>query len=290
MGRLLTQTQAELQGRNVSDPERGARTLVAHVFGVPHTRLDSLSDAPVAVEQAQRVGELAQQTLADAPVAYLVGEAPFLDWDFFVSRDTLIPKRDTELFVAIVLDQIAGSLPPDAHVLELCAGSGCLAISLAKRLPGARIVATDISEAALAVARRNVARHALEERVALGQGDLFAPVEELMGDKPFDLIVSNPPYIPTKAIPDMGAHVADHEPHLALDGGNDGLDPHRRILAQAFSFLAPGGRIFLEHEHYQGQAGCALALAHPAQYEDVRTLRDANGKDRALHARRPAGT
>jgi release factor glutamine methyltransferase len=171
-------------------------------------------------------------------------------------------------------------------VLELCAGSGCLAISLAKLLPGARVAATDISEEALAVARRNVARHGVEHRLALEQGDLWEPVAALAKDCPFDLILSNPPYIPTQNIAGMGRHVAEHEPHLALDGGADGLDPHRRILDAAADYLAPGGRLFLEHEWYHGAAARALAERRPGHYEDVRTLPDANGKDRALHARR----
>jgi release factor glutamine methyltransferase len=171
-------------------------------------------------------------------------------------------------------------------VLELCTGSGCVAISLAKLLPGAQVAATDISEGALAVARRNVARHGVEHRVALEQGDLWEPVAALAKGCPFDLILSNPPYIPTQNIADMGRHVAEHEPHLALDGGADGLDPHRRILDDAADYLAPGGRLFLEHEWYHGAAARALAERRPGQYEDVRTLPDANGKDRALHAHR----
>lgn len=205
-----------------------------------------------------------------------------------MTRDTLICKPDTELFVELVLAQVAAEpLPRPPHVLELCAGSGCVAITLALRLPGARVAATDISPAALAVARRNVARHHLEGRVALGEGDLCAPLAALSGGRPFDLIVSNPPYIPTDLIAGMGRHVADHEPHLALDGGADGLDPHRRILADALPFLAPGGRMFLEHEHYHGPAALALAARHP-EYEDARILQDAGGRDRALFVRRRA--
>jgi release factor glutamine methyltransferase len=162
-----------------------------------------------------------------------------------------------------------------------------MAISFAKMLPRARVVATDICAGALAVARRNVARHGVEERVALGQGDMWEPVAALAAGRPFDLVVSNPPYIPTPGIADMGSHVAGHEPHLALDGGADGLDPHRRILDAAADYLAPGGRLFLEHEWYHGDIARALARHHPGRYEDVRTLQDANGKDRALHARRP---
>ena len=108
----------------------------------------------------------------------------------------------------------------------------------------------------------------------------------LAAGQPFALIVSTPPYIPTENTAGMGRHVAEHEPRLALDGGADGLGPHGRILDAAADYLAPGGRVFLEHEWYHGPAARALAWRHPDLYDDVRTLVDANGKDRAVHARR----
>jgi release factor glutamine methyltransferase len=266
---------------------RWAETLVSAVLDVPHAELDAHADRALDPEQWRRFAQVSRQASPDVPLAYVIGRAPFLDWDFEVSRDTLIPKVDTELFVGTVLDELSWRpLPPEAHVLELGTGSACLAISLAKLLPGSRVVATDISPGALAVAGRNVARHGVGERVALGEGDLFEPVEGLAAGRPFDLIVSNPPYIPTQEIAGMGRHVAEHEPYLALDGGADGLDPHKRILEEAADFLAPGGRIFLEHEWYHGGPARALAERYPDRYEDVRTLVDANGKDRTLHLRR----
>jgi len=287
-GSALNETTAALTEKGVRDPARWAATLVAAVLDVPHVELPGRRAQALTDPQARRLHDLVGQVTPDAPVAYLVGRAPFLDGDFEVTRNTLICKPDTELFVELVLAQISEEpLPPDPHVLELCAGSGCVAITFARRLPGARVAATDISPEALAVARRNIARHGLEQRVALGQGDLCAPLPALSEGRPFDLIVSNPPYIPTDEIPGMGRHVAEHEPRLALDGGADGLDPHRRILTDALPFLAPGGRMFLEHEHYHGKAARALAAAHP-EYEDIRTFQDANGKDRALFVRRQA--
>jgi release factor glutamine methyltransferase len=264
---------------------RWAETLVSTVLDVPHAELDAHADRTLDAEQRRRFEEISRQASPDAPLAYVIGRAPFLDWDFEVSRDTLIPKVDTELFVGTVLDELSRRpLPSEAHVLELGTGSACLAISLAKLLPGARVVATDISPGALAVAGRNVTWHGVGERVALGEGDLFEPVEG--AGRPFDLIVSNPPYIPTQEIASMGCHVAEHEPYLALDGGADGLDPHKRILEAAADYLAPGGRVFLEHEWYHGGPTRALAERYPDRYDDVRTLIDANGKDRTLYARR----
>ena len=282
----LTGVLAALEAQGVADAPRWAETLVAFVRDVPHRDLARQARQTLSEAETVRLQGLLERVTPDAPVAYLIGRAPFLDWDFEVTRDTLICKPDTEMFVEIVLAELEREpLPPNPHVLELCTGSGCVAISFAQRLPGSRMVATDLSPEALTVARRNVARFGLEGQVILGQGDLFAPVSALMGDRRFDLIVSNPPYIPTENIPSMGRHVADHEPRLALDGGADGLDPHRRILSEAAGYLAPGGRLFLEHEHYHGEAARTLAKQFPA-YEDVQTFRDANGRDRALYARR----
>jgi len=285
-GNMLEETAAALRDKGVQDHVRWATTLIAAVLDVPHVELPHRRAQVLTAAQAERLRGLIAEARPDAPVAYLVGRAPFLDWDFEVTRDTLICKPDTEMFVELVLAQIGEEpLPPAPHVLELCAGSGCVAISFARRLPDACVAATDISPEALAVARRNIHRHGLGGRVTLGQGDLCAPLPELSGGRPFDLIVSNPPYIPTDLIAGMGRHVADHEPRLALDGGADGLDPHRRILAEALPFLAPGGRMFLEHEHYHGPAILALAARRP-EYEDARVLQDAAGKDRALFVRR----
>jgi release factor glutamine methyltransferase len=287
VGRLLEQTAAAFEDMGMPLARRWAETLVSAVLDVPHKKLDAHADCALDPEQRRRFEEISRQASPDVPLAYVIGRAPFLDWDFEVSRDTLIPKVDTELFVGTVLDELyRRPLPSEAHVLELGTGSACLAISLAKLLPGARVVATDISPGALAVAERNVARHGLGDGVALGEGDLFEPVGGLAAGRPFDLIVSNPPYIPTQEIVGMGPHVAEHEPYLALDGGADGLDPHKRILDAAADYLAPGGRVFLEHEWYHGGPARALAERYPDRYDDVRTLVDANGKDRTLHVRR----
>ena len=291
VGRLLEETAASFEGIGMPLARRWAETLVGAVLGVPHAELGANAGRTLDPDERRRFGEISRQASSEEPLAYVIGLAPFLDWDFEVSRDTLIPKVDTELFVGAFLDELAGRpLPPEPHVLELGTGSGCLAISLAKIFPDARVVATDISPGAIAVAERNVARHGVGDRFALGLGDLFEPVAELAGGRRFDLIVSNPPYIPTQNIPGMGRHVAEHEPLLALDGGADGLGPHGRILEAAADHLAPGGRIFLEHEWYHGASARALAGRHPESYDDVRTLVDANAKDRAVHARRKTGS
>src|SRR5918993_4795104 len=276
VGRLLEQTTMEFEAIRMSLARRWAETLIAAVLNVPHEELTVHAGRTLNPEQQWRFERIARQASPDVPLAYAIGRAPFMDLDFEVSPDTLIPKVDTELFVGTMLDELLRRpLPPEAHVLVLGTGSGCLAISLAKLLPGIRVVATDISPGALAVAGRNVAAHGVGDSFRLGQGDLFEPVARLAAGRPFDLVVSNPPYIPTKSIAGMGRHVAEHEPYLALDGGADGLEPHKRILDAAADYLAPGGRLFLEHEWYHGAAARAMTERRPGHYEDVRTLPDA---------------
>ena len=286
-GRLVEETTAAFELMGMPLPRRWARTLVAAALDVPQAELGSHSGRRLGPEGRRRFEEAFRGASPNAPVAYLLGRAPFMGLDFEVSRETLIPKVDTELFLGIVLEDLERHPLPDyPRVLELCTGSGCIAVSLAKRFPGATVLATDVSEGALAVAGRNVLMHGVDDRVELVLGDVWGPVEAMASGRPFDLILSNPPYIPTEEIPGMGSHVAEHEPRLALDGGADGLDLHRRILDGAADHLAPGGRLFLEHEWYHGLAVRALAGRDADLLTDVRTLRDANGKDRSLYARR----
>jgi release factor glutamine methyltransferase len=286
-GRLVEETAAAFDAIGMPLARRWAHTLVTACLGVPYAELGAHAGRALDAEGRSHFEEVLCLASPDVPVAYLLGRAPFLGLDFEVSQQTLIPKVDTEVFVGLVLeDLVRHPLPPRPRVLELCRGSGCIAVSLASRLPEATVLATDVSEGALAVARRNTLGHGVIDRVDLGLGDMWEPVEVLAAGRPFDLVLSNPPYVPTREIPGMGRHVAEHEPHLALDGGADGLDLHRRILDGAANRLAPGGRIFLEHEWYHGPAARALAERDADRWTDVRTLRDAKGKDRALYARR----
>lgn len=270
----------------VADPPPTAELIAVHVLGLPRERLDVDAGRPPTDEEQARLCGLLDHLAAGEPAAYLIGYAPFMGWEFEVTRDTLIPRRDTEELVKIVLEEAGTPALPDLpRVLELGTGSGCVAITLALRMPGANVVATDISAAALAVAERNARRHGVDDRVRLLQGDLFEPVARDEGARPFELIVSNPPYIPTGKIQTMGRAAAENEPHLALDGGDDGLDFHRRIMVEAPRYLAPGGRIYLEHEADQGLLARRIGEASNA-FVDVRIIKDSSGRDRVLAARR----
>ena len=284
LGAFLAAMAPRLADDGVADPPPSAELIAVHVLGLARARFDAEAGRPPSAAEQARLRDLLDQVAAGEPAAYLIGYAPFLGREFEVTRDTLIPRRDTEELVKIVLNEVgAQPLPERPRVLELGTGSGCVAITLALALPAATVVATDLSAAALAVAARNARRHGVDDRVVLVQGDLFEPVARRAAERPFDLIVSNPPYIPTRKIGAMGPAVAAHEPHLALDGGDDGLGFHRRIIAEAPRYLAPGGRIYLEHEADQGPLARQVGAASDA-FEEVRICKDRRGRDRALAA------
>jgi release factor glutamine methyltransferase len=284
--RLLEWTSGFFARKEVDSPRLAAELLLAHVLGCPRLKLytdyeRSLSDKDLTSFRAlvQRAGE-------HEPIAYLTGRAHFFNLEFEVTPAVLIPRPDTETLVENVLQlsrNTAGFESP--RVLDLCTGSGCIAAAIAHHLKSATVIATDVSEAAVAVARRNIERLGLADRVTVEQGDLFEPVARLPDPLPFDLIVANPPYIPTGDIEKLDRNVRDFEPVAALDGGIDGLVLHRRILEGAVDRLVPGGRIYLEIQFDQGERVKELAAGHE-EFEDVRLLKDFAGHQRVLTARR----
>lgn len=207
------------------------------------------------------------------PLQHITGEQEFMGLVFQVSDAVLIPRQDTEILVEEVLTEVK-----DRSVLDVCTGSGCIIISLAKLGSPSKAAATDISEAALAVARKNASTHQAD--VEFYQGDLF---EHVTGS--FDLIVSNPPYIPTDVIRDLMPEVRDHEPMLALDGKEDGLYFYHRIIKEARKYLNPEGQLFFEIGYDQGPA--LQALLEAEGYVDIRVIQDLAGLDRVVRARLP---
>jgi len=225
-----------------------AQLLLAHVLGCSRVQLYTGFDKPLAEPELAGFRALIKRRLGGEPVAYLLGEQEFWALPFYVDASVLVPRPDTETVI-----EVARSLRPDpaapCRVLDLCTGSGAIAISLARELPGARVVATEVSPEAAAIARRNVERNAVADRVEVRVGDLFAPVA---GER-FDLIASNPPYIATAVLATLAPEVRC-EPRLALDGGPDGLAFYDRICAAAPAHLLSGGALVLEHGFDQADA------------------------------------
>jgi release factor glutamine methyltransferase len=285
--RILEWTSAYFTRKHLDSPRLSAELLLAHVLSVPRIRLYTDYERPLSEQQLASMRALVQRAAEDEPIEYLTGTAHFFNLEFEVSRDVLIPRPDTETLVENVLQLARSQAGFEApRVLDLCTGSGCVAAAIAHHCKAAGVVATDISPAAVAVARANVERLGLSDRVTVEQGDLFEPLAGMVDGRPFQLIVANPPYIPTSQVEALDRSVRDYEPIQALDGGFDGLVLHRRILAGAPRHLAPGGRVFLEIAFDQGEPAMQVAAEHAHDFEDARILKDYGGRDRVLTARK----
>jgi len=213
------------------------------------------------------------------PLAQILGRQSFYGLDFFVNEDVLIPRADTECLVDLVLEDYA-DLAKQAgssslNILDLCTGSGCIGISVAKHLPYQELLLVDLSEKALAVAKKNAEKH-LGENVTLLQSDLLTGVQ----GKKFSLLLSNPPYIVSRVIPGLDREVSEYEPKMALDGGEDGLVFYRRIAKKAKEVLLPGARLYLEIGYDQGES--VKDIFQKEGYEAVEVFPDLAGNPRVL--------
>jgi len=239
--KLLAWSQEWFAKKGVDAPRLTGELLLAHALRCDRVRLYLDFDKPLGDAELAAYRELVKRRADGEPTAYLVGKREFWGRPFRVTPAVLVPRPETELVVEAAL----AALPAGGSALDLCAGSGAIGVTLALEKPGATVAATELSPAALAVARENAA--ALGATIELLEGDLFAP---LPPGRRFDVIVSNPPYVPTGELPGLSREVR-REPSLALDGGPDGLALLRRIVAEAPRRLAPGGTLLLEmHESH----------------------------------------
>jgi release factor glutamine methyltransferase len=266
-------------------PRRSAEWLLSAATGLSRVELYAFHDRPLSDGERATLREGVRRRAAGEPLQYVTGEVAFRHLVLKVRPGVLIPRPETEVLVDTVLPAVcaANADRGEALVADLCTGSGCVALSIASECPGAMVLATDISPLAVEIAAENAARLGLSEVVATLDGDLFAPLP-LGARGTLDLVVSNPPYIPSADVPTLPAEVAGFEPHLALDGGADGLDVYRRILAGGRQWLRPGGLLAVELDQRMVPKAAAEALEW---YEDVRVVSDLAGRDRIISARLP---
>jgi release factor glutamine methyltransferase len=284
--RLLEWTTGFFTRKSVDSPRLSAELLLAHVLNIARIKLYTDYDRPLAERELTTYRDLVKRAGEQEPIAYLTGKAHFFNIEFEVDKGVLIPRPDTETLVENVLQTARHQPGMEApRILDLCTGSGCIACALAHRIRSAIVTATDISPEAVKVATKNVERLGLTDRVKVLHGDLYDPLKDEVDARPFNLIVSNPPYIPTGQIASLDQNVRDYEPKLALDGGIDGLVVHRRILEHAAYRLLPGGRAYLEIAFDQGDAALELAT-HYGDLVEPHILRDYGGNDRVLVVRR----
>ena len=283
VGRLLTWTKDFLQKKGSESPRLDAEVLLAAVMKCQRVNLYTQYEDEVSEAHRSSFRTLVKRRAEGAPVAYLVGTKEFYRLRFHVSPAVLIPRGDSETVVVEALARLKGMATPRA--VDVGTGSGCLALACADQHKTVRFVAIDISPEALEVARGNAEKHNLEARVEFRQGDLLEPVAQ---DEPFDLILSNPPYIATDVIPTLDATVTKYEPHLALDGGPDGLRVVIRLIEEAVPLLKPGGHLILEIGYGQEGPVRRLVEAQPELMLSP-TIRDAANRPRVIHASKKGG-
>jgi release factor glutamine methyltransferase len=264
---VLRWATADFESRGIERPRLDADLLLAHALG--STRIQLIVDAkkPLAAGELATFRELVKRRRAREPMAYILGVREFYGRSFRVDARVLVPRPDTEGLVEVALERTR-AVSMSMRALDLCTGSGCVAVSLALERPTSLVFATDLSPDALAVARDNALRLGAYN-VALRTGDLFAAVDASCR---FDLVTANPPYISTAEIPTLMPDVRDFEPRLALEAGEDGLASLRRVVGQAPEHLAPGGVLAVEVG--AGQAPAVVELFGHAGFDAVDVRRD----------------
>ena len=274
---LYLDIRRRLRAADSGDPTLEARELVAFACGKTKEKLLRDGRLYVTPEVEARVRALVQRHLDGEPTAYLIGEWEFYGLPLDISRDVLIPRPDTEVLAGLAIDFV--KTQGECRVLDLCAGSGCVGLAVASQCPGSRVVLGELSEGALRICRQNIRRNGLSGRVVPMQMDALAPPPAQLGE--FRCLVSNPPYIPAGDIPGLDPSVRDFEPHMALDGGEDGLDFYRNLAGEWKNALSVGGKIFLEVGI--GQADDVLRLLRTQGFGDLEITKDLNGIPRVVH-------
>ncbi|WP_302618702.1 peptide chain release factor N(5)-glutamine methyltransferase [uncultured Oscillibacter sp.] len=265
---LYLDVRQRLRESGVEASTLEARELVCFGTGKSREELQRDSRLYASPEREAQVRRLVERRMAGEPVAYLIGEWEFYGLPLDISQDVLIPRTDTEVLAeqAIAYIQTLG----ECRVLDLCAGSGCVGLAIASQAPQARVVLGEIDDSALKICRQNIRRNSLSARVMPIQMDAREKPARSLGE--FQCIVSNPPYIPTGDIAGLEASVRDYEPHMALDGGADGMDFYRSIAEQWKEALTPGGRIYFEVGI--GQADAVLRLMRSQGFGDLQIIKD----------------
>ncbi len=293
LGALLTDAERCLNAAGIDQPALEAAWLLEHVLQLSPLMQRLNPERRMTNPECDRVRVLVARRANREPLQYLLGTQEFCGRDFRVTPSVLIPRPESELLVEEAIRRCAHN--PSPAVVDVGTGSGCLAVSVALALPAVRVAAIDISPDALAVARANMAQHEVESRIECFLGDLLAPLSDEVWAYQADVILSNPPYIADRELPALQPEVRDFEPRLALAGGSDGMDVHRRLLRQAPAYLKPGGVLLMEVGMGQAAAVCRQAEAS-GWFRTASVLRDQGGIDRVVcfekkeeNAVRPAG-
>ncbi len=312
---MLNMAETQLKNAGCAAPGHDAEAIYMHIFAVDKLGLFKIWGQPISEKDADLYFAEIEKRAARIPLQHIIGSAEFMGIAFNVNEEVLIPRSDTEILVESVLGdvQAVATTGRNFRILDLCCGSGVIGLSLAANLPDCRVVLADISEAAVGLARANLAKIAggvggagnagggdggignggrgngkrgagaattALKKVALKQGDLLAPFKGRFRTEKFDIIATNPPYIPSAEIAALEPEVSEHEPKLALDGGPDGLAFYRRILREAPPHLRPGGKLYMEIGAPQASEIKQLAAETDFYESEIRIIKDLAGHDR----------
>ena len=285
IGQALIEAAGRLTTAGITGARFDAERLLCRVMNCKRHVLFVNSRETLRIDSLSRFLDYVERRALREPLQYITGEEEFRGLAFNVTRDTLIPRPETELLVEEALS-LALSLKDDCGIfIDLCTGSGCVAVSIAKEMPRAVIYATDISQGALAVARENAEKHKVADRITFVQGDLFTPLEALCLREAASFILSNPPYVAKGDFENLQPEIKDYEPAAALLAGEDGLEFYRRIIPASPDYLKQGGYLIME-------IGCGQAkslsdmIARSRMFAGVEFIKDPQGIERVLRARK----
>jgi release factor glutamine methyltransferase len=266
-------------------PRRSAEWLLSAATGLSRVELYAYHDRPLSPGERTTLREAVKRRAAGEPLQYVTGEVAFRHLVLKARPGVLIPRPETEVLVDAALSAVDAAIARrgEALVVDLCTGSGCVALAIAGERPEVRVLATDLSPVAVELTVENVSCLSLDQRVSVFEGDLFAPLPPGCRGT-VDVVIANPPYVPSADLPTLPSDVVGFEPHLALDGGPDGLGIYRRILFDARDWLAPGGLLAVELDERRVRIAADEAVQW---YEDVRVVADLAGRDRIATARFP---
>lgn len=273
---IRSEMDRRFEKAGISDHATDARYILQSICGMSYAELLLRQGEDIPEDRLQMVIEAAARREAHEPLQYILGSQEFMGLEIECSPACLIPRLDTELLASMAVDHLRRNTADQRRVIDMCTGTGCIAIAMAVEVPDAEVVASDISEEALCVAERNNLKYSAGVRFV--QSDLFDKI-----DGRFDLIVSNPPYISATVMEGLTPEVVAHEPMLALSGGSDGMDFYRRIAVDAVDYISAGGRIMMEIGEEQGAA--ITAMLEQAGWQDIRIYKDLAGLDRVIEGK-----
>jgi len=287
---LMQIGESALEKAGCMDPRIDAELLMMFLMKINKQQLFIKSPTLLDEKTCEAYFKLIDVRAGGTPVHYITGEQEFMGIPFKVNENVLIPRQDTETLVEEIISDVKAltsqkKIPRGGYmILDLCCGSGAIGVSLSKLLKDVRVTASDVSSGAIGVAKENAQNAGVAKLMKFVESDLFGALRKGIGGVKFHIIASNPPYIRHAIIPTLQREIAEHEPLMALDGGEDGLDFYRRIITAAPDYLRPDGSLYLEIGHDQGSDVCDL-IRETDRFDDITVVRDLAGHDRVAKCR-----